>query len=43
MEGAAGLIKNPFKREDIDFRPGQSNRCSEQEGKWSFIFNQKCE
>ena len=43
MEGAAGLIKNSFKREDFNFRPGQSNSCSEQEGKWSFIFNQNCE
>ena len=33
IEGAAGLIKNSFKREDLKFRPGQSNHCWEQEGK----------
>ena len=43
MEGAAGLIKNSFKREDLKFRPGQSNRWCEQEGKWSFISNQESE
>lgn len=42
LEGTAGLIKNSFKREDL-IRPGQSNRCWEQEGKWSFISNQESE
>ena len=35
--------KKSFKREDLKFMPGQSNRCSEQEGKWRFIFHQMCE